>query len=407
MITKFRVQNFKNLIDTDYLNPQALNVIIGSNGSGKSSLLQALDFLRAFFMSSVELYLQEKEWDFRDLPNLRQTRKIIQWELQAELEADQHGLGKGIYEYSVSLSPKRYLTIGHEKLTYTGPGGVTDVLLNRSGRKVDVLNRRTGTLETARHLRVPASIISTYNSPSDRQKYPELLRFREWVEKFRSFLIWDPKILRKPERNKHEELGPSGEHLASLLALLKQRQPDKFEKLLNQVRRLFPHITDISVSGAGGGTWGWKTLRIHERDNGYDVAFNSQQTSDGVLRFLAVASLLYLNKLPSIVMFEEPENGIHPQLLREVIQLLRDLTHQKSPRQCQVFFTTHSPYVLDEFLDHPEEVFIMERSQPQAGATIKQLSKASQLREVRDSFSSLGEAWYSGLIGGTVREGKL
>jgi predicted ATPase len=239
--------------------------------------------------------------------------------------------------------------------------------------------------------------MSTYDPVSDRTKYPEMIHFREWVEKFRYFLFWDTKILRSPDRNKHEELGPSGEHLAPVLALLKQRHPDRFDKLKKRIQRLFPHVADISISG-GKTSWGWRTIRIHERDGQKEVAFNSQQTSDGVLRLLAVASLLFLDKVPSLVMFEEPENGMNPQLLREIVSILRELTLKKWPKQCQVIFTTHSPYVLDEFYDYPKEVFIMGRASAKHGATLHSLDSASQLNKVRETFTSLGEAWFSGLF---------
>jgi len=131
--------------------------------------------------------------------------------------------------------------------------------------------------------------------------------------------------------------------------------------------------------------------------------FNSQQMSDGVLRLLAVTSLLYLDRIPSVITFEEPENGVHPQLIREVVQILRELTQRKPPNRCQVFMTTHSPYVLDEFYDHPEEVYCMDRPHPQAGATIVRLSDNKQLNIARNSFrQSLGEAWTSGLLGATA-----
>ncbi len=101
--------------------------------------------------------------------------------------------------------------------------------------------------------------------------------------------------------------------------------------------------------------------------------------------------------------FEEPENGVHPQLIREVVQILRELTQRKPPNRCQVFLTTHSPYVLDEFHDHPEQAYCMDRPQPQAAATIVRLSENKQLNIVRDAFKqSLGEAWTSGLLGATA-----
>ena len=66
-------------------------------------------------------------------------------------------------------------------------------------------------------------------------------------------------------------------------------------------------------------------------------------------------------------------------------------------------FTTHSPYVLDEFLDHPEQVYCFDRPGPLAGATIVRLSEKKELTVARESFEqSLGEAWTSGLIGATA-----
>jgi predicted ATPase len=262
------------------------------------------------------------------------------------------------------------------------------------------LNRKNGQTEEFMEVGLPASIMSRLESRRDHERHPELLRFREWVESFRGFLLWDPKVLRTPDRGRHETLGPSGEHLAPLLARLKREKPDAFLKLVNRVKRLFPTVSDISVQG--GRTWGWQTLRLHEA-NGQAVVFNSQQMSDGVLRLLAVTSLLYLDRIPAVVTFEEPENGVHPQLIREVVQVLKELTLRKAPNQCQVFFTTHSPYVLDEFLDRPEQVFLVERGKPLEGANITRLSERPQLKIVRNAFEhSLGEAWVNGLLGATA-----
>ena len=196
----------------------------------------------------------------------------------------------------------------------------------------------------------------------------------------RSYLIWDPKILRNPDRGKHTELGPSGEHLATLIGRLKDEKPDVFRRLVIRLRRLFPTLSDISVSGRG---WGWREIHLQEGHGGGAASFNSRQMSDGVLRLLAITSLLYLDRMPSLITLEEPENGVHPQLAREVTQILREITHRNPPNQCQIFFTTHSPYVLDEFLDHPEQVYCFDRPGPLAGATIVRLSE-------RRSFRSLG-----------------
>jgi predicted ATPase len=169
---------------------------------------------------------------------------------------------------------------------------------------------------------------------------------------------------------------------------------------LRCTQALFPTLSGVSVSGGG---WGWRALRIHE-SNCRDVVFNSQQMSDGILRLLAVVTMLYSDDPPSVVTFEEPENGVHPQLIREVVQMLRELTLREPPNNCQVFVSTHSPYILDEFYDHPEEVYCMERPFPQAGAKVVRLGDKEQVQAVIDTFGkSLGEAWTTGLIGANAR----
>lgn len=401
MITGFSVRNFKNLAavpaaEDELIEFGRLNVLIGPNGSGKSSLLQAIDFLRAFFMSSVEVYLKDRGWEYNDLPNLRRQGKTIRWELAAQLPPDENGIGGGRYQYMVSLQPRRHLGVGQERLEWDSPEEGRLLLLSRRGRQINQLNRAEGKLERLHGVSLPASVMSQMDAKTDGQRYPEMLRFRKWIEGTRSYLIWDPKVLRNPDRGKPPELGPSGEHLAALIGQMKDKQPHAFERLVRRIRRLFPTVTNISVSGLG---WGWRELNLHE-GKGKEVIFNSRQMSDGVLRLLAICTLLYLDRIPPVILLEEPENGVHPQLVREVVQILREITQRKGPNQCQVFFTTHSPYVLDEFYNHPEEVYCVERPKPLAGATVTRLSENKQIHVVRGAFDkSLGEAWATGVLG--------
>ena len=71
-----------------------------------------------FFRSSVEVYLQERGWDYRDLPNLRKAGKMIRWgKLKANLEANKFGKGAGTYHYVITLQPE-HLGVGEELLTW-------------------------------------------------------------------------------------------------------------------------------------------------------------------------------------------------------------------------------------------------------------------------------------------------
>ncbi len=397
MIKHFRIQNFRLLRDIRF-DPAPISVIVGPNGCGKTSLLQAIDFLRAFFMSSVEVYLDRLGWSYREIPNIQATSKVIQWELEVELQPDPAGRGAGSYHYEISVSPKRYLSIGKETLVYTPLGGGTEVtLLKRLGRNIEITSLPETEPKKYVVPSLPASAISGFAFGRSRTQYPEMYHFAQWVRRIRYFSVLDPEKLRTRDRGTYPFLGRFGEHLAPVLAGFKRRKPDAFQHLVSRMKRAFPYLKDISFSGSG---WGWRSLRLHETRGNIEVVLNSRLISDGFLRFLALTSFLYLDVIPTVVMFEEIENGVHPHLLREMVQVLRELTLRKSPYASQVMFTTHSPYVLDEFYDKPEQVWVMDLTGPNARAQLNHLRDRTEIGKVRRAFESLGEAWYSNAIGG-------
>ena len=397
MIKHFRIQNFKILQDIQ-IHPSSVNVLIGPNGCGKSSLLQAIDFLRAFFMSSIEVYLREKDWNYKDLTNVRTSSRTIQWQLTVDLDGDKNGKYAGQYVYSVSLSPRRYLAIGKEYLAYTPPDGGTQRLLRRIGRRVVIYDTSKKELFGFEVPNLLASAIPAFSHPQFGTSFGESRHFATWVRRLAYFLSWDPKILRRPDRGIHSLPGPSGEHLAPVLANLKKRKPREFQALIRRLKRVIPELSDISFSGRG---WVWREIRVHEKRGNNDVVLNSRQLSDGLLRLLATTSLLYLDNIPSVVMLEEPENGVHPHILREMVHALNDLTLRKPPNRTQVFFTTHNPYVLDEFYDSPDQIWVMDIGRPHMKSKIQRLSDKSQLAKARESFGSLGEAWFANVFGGS------
>jgi hypothetical protein len=98
---------------------------------------------------------------------------------------------------------------------------------------------------------------------------------------------------------------------------------------------------------------------------------------------------------------EYPDRGLHPRLLRDVQDALYRLAYPEnfgeSRKPVQVIATTHSPYFLDLYRDHPEEVVIAEKTEQ--GTQFKRLSDHPHLDEIlRDSH--LGEIWYTGILGG-------
>jgi predicted ATPase len=127
--------------------------------------------------------------------------------------------------------------------------------------------------------------------------------------------------------------------------------------------------------------------------------------SQGTLYLLAMLALVFDPEPPAIVCIEEIDRGIHPRMLREMRDLLYRLSYphdagvMRAPTQ--VIATTHSPYLLDLFRDHPEEVIITEKHG--SAATFTRLEDCADLDNVLSS-GSLGDLWFSGVIGGVPEE---
>jgi predicted ATPase len=126
--------------------------------------------------------------------------------------------------------------------------------------------------------------------------------------------------------------------------------------------------------------------------------------SQGTLTVLALLSIALAPQRPGLLCLEELERGIHPRLLRDVRDTLYRLSFpadwgDTDGRPVQVLATTHSPYVLDLFVDTPEDVILATREE--GAASFKRLTDVPELREMLQN-GRLGDLWYSGILGGVL-----
>jgi len=398
MIKGLRVVGFKKLHDvTAEFEP--FNVLIGPNGVGKSSMLQAIDFLHGLVSSSIEAHLKDQPYNYDDLPSLNQRNKLMSWLVMLDLPRT--AIGQDMRAaYFVEVGRKRYPYVSWEGLhkeTSQDPHK-QELLFVRKGRRSRILNRRTGKDDPLATARLPASILSQLE---DDQAYPEAVRVRDFFLGIRSYLLWDAKTLRKPSDAVNAPLGRDGQNLASFLKMLQLKHPQQWSMLVRTVRSFVPILRDIRILGPERG---YKSIEVVEAGARRNYVYNHNQISDGILRVLAIASLRFMPDPPTVICLEEPENGVHPQLLGNLIGLLKQLTKRKdSPTQ--VFIATHSPYVLDHFVEEPECVQVMESNGGDKGARLTKLSTRKDLRLARRTLSkSLGELWYSGILGGGAKD---
>ncbi len=232
--------------------------------------------------------------------------------------------------------------------------------------------------------------------PADAPDWPAL---RERVGHIRSFLF-DHYAMAEPSPTKTgAALSSNGGNLAAVLGGLRHRAPAEFAALVAEVVRLLPEYVDLEVAERAGGLAEF-FLRLAD---GELVA--AENLSQGTLYLLAMLVIAFDPDPPAVLCIEEIDRGIHPRMLREVRDVLYRLSCPQSAglarRAVQVIVTTHSPYLLDLFRDHPEEIVIAQKQG--TAARFERLADRPDLKGLL-SEGSLGDMWFSGILGGVPDE---
>jgi predicted ATPase len=192
------------------------------------------------------------------------------------------------------------------------------------------------------------------------------------------------------------ELASTGANLAGVLDRLRDKSPERFEALNEQLGLWIPEFNRILFETPQPGQ---RSIALRTREGNHII--KASNLSQGTLIALALLTLAYLSDPPSIVCLEEPDRGLHPRLLRDVRDALYRLAYPEGSKEkrepVQVIATTHNPYFLDLFREHPEEIVIAEKVGLEA--KFSRLSDRTDLEEILGD-APLSEVWYSGVLGG-------
>lgn len=213
---------------------------------------------------------------------------------------------------------------------------------------------------------------------------------------FRIFSLTAESITTSVQLQSVTMLGQSGHYLAGVLDNLRDSEPERFELLNEEFGRWLPEFDRILFETPQPGH---RAFLLRTRSGKHPI--RATDLSQGTLFALTFLTLAYLPDPPAIVCFEEPERGIHPRLLAEIRDAMYRLAY---PENCneqrkpvQVIATTHSPYLLDLYRDHPEEIVIAHKDEQ--GIHFERLSDKPNVDEFLQD-APLGEVWYSGILGG-------
>ncbi len=189
------------------------------------------------------------------------------------------------------------------------------------------------------------------------------------------------------------QMMPTGEGIANALTDILLDDRERFIELEQRFIRLAPNISRISLKRAGD----HNLLRLVDKYSEHLIP--ASDISDGILRILAFLAALYQVQTPSIVCFEEPENGIHPWLLRKMMEILNSVaTEGITGKAVQVLISTHSPVLLNYV--KPEQVRAVEINNEGKTQVFALSTESARFQAAMESYDGeLGELWFTNLFG--------
>jgi len=375
-----------------------LNVLIGPNGSGKSNLLEAIDIMRATPTDltqpirdggGVEDYL----WK-----GLRARGKPA-----AGIETIVYypeGRGPLKYRLAFTMVGQRF-EIFDEAVENPSPQfGEPDVYFYyryQSGNPVLNVRAKAEAAAASDEERVRRSLRREDVAPNqsilaqrkDPDQYPEITYLGSQFSRARLYREWDLGRNTEPRKPQKVDLpsdflSDNADNLPLVLNDLENRSETR--TLINQHLEKFCESMEAVTARLHGGT---VQIVLHERKL---KEIPATRISDGTLRFLCLLSVLCHPDPPPLICLEEPEIGLHPDILSTVAQLLVEASDRS-----QLIVTTHSDTLVSALSEQAESVLVCERDED--GTQLRRL-ESDKLQDWLRRYK-LGELWKMGELGGT------
>jgi len=391
MIQSIKLTNFLSFGDhSEEIELRPLNIIIGANGCGKSNFLEAFDLLKNA-PSNIQKPIREgggvSDWIYKGSSNATETiidvvtsnpllsRKYD--ELRYKLSFSSLGQGFEITdEQLVSAAPD--------------PGKAKPYIFYDFSNGRPIINIHDS--ESPRTLQredidVTQSILA---QKRDAIHYPELTFIAQEFSKIKLYREWSfgrytPMRLPQKADLPNQYLEADCSNLGLVLNQIRGDLPSK-KRLLKELQYFYGDVEDYESMISSS------AVQIFFQERAIRTPIPATRLSDGTLRYLCLLAILCHPSPPPLICIEEPELGLHPDVLANLANLFREASERS-----QIIVTTHSDVFVDSFSDDPAAVLVAEKTS--SGTQLSRLN-TDQLKPWLDKYR-LGELWTRGDIGGT------
>lgn len=377
---------------------KGVNILLGINGSGKTSFINALRLLYEGIAGDGLVKLIQEQWGGYDqVVNFNGERtapyaqitfifshnKLNELNPAAGFKADVH------YRITIRRSGTSYV-LDEKVFTRHNANSETSFtyldFANGNG-KISALTRNGIVLQdyTGADVSGKELVLRQINDPIHYLPTHTLRKAIESIAVYNNFDIGEGSKLRMPaEFSTDVRLRKSGSNLTQILNELKLNHAFDFERLEDTFHNVNPNFKSIEITNLYGQSY------LSLREKNLSRAIGALHISDGTLRFLLLECIFFNPLRGELVAIDEPERGLHPDMIRSVADMMK-----YASRQSQIIVATHSPHLLNQF--ELEDILVFEKDQENSTA-VHRVSE-NDFPEWEGEFLP-GQMWLLGQIGG-------
>jgi predicted ATPase len=390
MIKSVLLDNFLSFSQyADEIDLRPLNIIIGGNASGKSNFIEAFNILQNAPLSIQNPITERggiKDWIYNGEGALEDV--ILDFNVNINIP---NSTFKEIKYTFIFGEKDDYFKLLGEKVTGLGDLPVELYNFDIGNSDESFICCRDGEKmikESIEHIDKSRSILTQI---ADRKRFPEIAHLSNEVKKIKIYRDWGfgkANISRESHKVQmfNDYLSSDFSNLALVVNELRRDYETK-TRILRELQNFCYDIVDFDLRLSGS----WAELFFHEKGARFPVP--ASFLSDGIIHYLCLLAILLHPSPPPLVIIEEPELGLHPDILSSLPDLFKEAS-----KKCQLIITTHSNSIVDDFTDSPEAIMVAERTA--FGSRINRLNE-QQLKPWLEKYR-LGYLWTRGDIGGNL-----
>jgi len=358
MLNKLTVNGFKS-IESCELELQKLNVVIGPNGAGKSNLIGVFRFLNSVLSKQLQLYVGEHGGPDRLLHHGEKVTPKMSFRFD---------FGRNAYSFILKPAAGDSMIFEEERIHYDGQAHLSKwSTAIATGHKESALEEEA----KANRGKVSKFVLDTVQN---------------WVVYHFHDTSSSAPAKKTQDIDDNRAFRPDAGNLAAFLYWMKLNHPTEYRHIVEHVQLVAPFFDDFVLEPSRNNP---NKIKLEWRQKSSDAYFDGFSLSDGTLRFICLAVLLLQPSLPSLILLDEPELGLHPFAITILSEMI-----EAAARRSQVMLATQSVTLLNQF--SPEAIIIANNDGLRTN--FRRLTEQDLSSWMNDY--SVGDLWEKNVIGG-------